>query len=80
VDVRQGCANRNIALPILFILRGLKNKPKFRYFVPKFSLLFQQVKGRERISRSAERDRRFAAGSRKTFEKVLSKLSKKSSA
>ena len=38
-------------LPNLFVLRGLKNKPKFRCyasFTPKFSLLFQQVKGRVR--------------------------------
>ena len=80
MDVRRGCANRNIALPNLFVLRGLKNKPKFRCyasFTPKFSLLFQQVKGRERISRSAERDQRVAVGSQKTFEKVLSKLSKR---
>ena len=65
-------------MPNLFVFRGLKNKPKFRYFVPKFSLLFQQVRGRVgRVSSSAELDRRFGAGSRKTFEKVLSKLSKR---
>ena len=41
----------DFALPNLFVLRGLKNKPKFRCyasFTPKFSLLFQQVKGRVR--------------------------------
>ena len=46
---RVCAAGGDFALPILLILRGLKNKPKFRCyasFTPKFSLLFQQVKGR----------------------------------
>ncbi|MBQ8388124.1 MAG: hypothetical protein IJX46_04300, partial [Clostridia bacterium] len=70
----------NIALLNLCALRGLKNKPKIRYFVPNFSLLFQRARAAWSFSSSAELDRRFGAGSRKTFEKVLSKLSKMGSA
>jgi hypothetical protein len=36
---------------------------------------FAKKKRRKGISRVATRDRRFAAGSRKTFKKVLSKFS-----
>jgi hypothetical protein len=44
--------------------------PNFRFFFN------EQGPRRGGISRIAMRDRRFDAGSRKTFEKVLSKLSK----
>ena len=59
-----------ILLSLLFFAEKTSQKlvtalPIFRFFFPR---------RKESISRSAERDRRFAAGSRKTFEKVLSKL------
>ena len=66
-----------------------KNKPKIRYVVPNFSLLFS-LGGAEfgesggfralrsaGISLRARSDRRFVGGSRKTPPKVLSKLSKR---
>ena len=63
-----------------------KNKPKIRYGVPNFSLLFSLVaygfweEGGFRALRSAgislraRSDQRIAVGSQKTFRKVLSKL------
>jgi len=63
-----------VKFTFLFVSFAEKTSQKLVTSLPIFRFSFPRRK--EGFSLSAESDRRFAAGSRKTFEKVLSKLSK----
>ena len=76
---RVCAAGGDFALPILLILRGLKNKPKFRCyasFTPKFSLLFHRSKGRVGLFRALRADLRIC-GDRNGLPLDHNKLLKK---